>query len=256
MSLIRQFRNADLPALVDVWIQHWSAVGPSPAVSVAMIEQAILAKTFFSESTLLVATVDEKVVAWCHFYPATIGQDSQPRKNDSAGSGGSETQESQNDHAASEDYAELATERVILNSICFTPDGTQAYFSSTRDGKVWRTDLDGDGWPMGEPTLLFHEQGYLIDGMVCASDGTLWNTQYKAGRVAVYSPQGQLLETHPIPGRHTTCPGFGGADLTTLFVTTARQDVPPEECAANPAHGQTFALDTNTVGQAEHKVIL
>ena len=144
----------------------------------------------------------------------------------------------------------------VANAICFTPDGTQAYFSSTRDGKVWRTDLDGDGWPMGEPTLLFHEQGYLIDGMVCASDGTLWNTQYKAGRVAVYSPQGQLLETHPIPGRHTTCPGFGGADLTILFVTTARQDVPPEECAANPAHGQTFALDTNTVGQAEHKVIL
>ena len=109
---------------------------------------------------------------------------------------------------------------------------------------------------MGEPKLVFHEVGYLIDGMVCASDGTLWNTQYKAGRVAVYSPDGKLLDTHAIPGRHTTCPSFGGPNLKTLFVTTARQDVSAEECAANPAHGQTFALDTDTVGQAEYKVIL
>ena len=144
----------------------------------------------------------------------------------------------------------------VANAICFTPDGTHAHFSGTRDGKVYKTTLDEDGWPVGEPTLLFHEHGYLIDGMVCAADGTLWNTQYKAGRVAVYAPDGTLTETHAIPGKHTTCPGFGGPDLKTLFVTTARQDLSAEDCAANPAHGQTFALVTDTVGQAEHCVIL
>ena len=144
----------------------------------------------------------------------------------------------------------------VANAICFTPDGTEAYFSSTRDGKIYRTALDNDGWPVGDPVLLVHEQGYLIDGMVCAANGTLWNTQYKAGRVAVYSPQGTLLETHAIPGKHTTCPGFGGPDLKTLFVSTARQDLSAQECAANPAHGQTFALETQTTGQKEYRVLL
>lgn len=144
----------------------------------------------------------------------------------------------------------------VPNAQCFTSDGLYAYFSGTRDGKVWRTALDGDGWPINEPELVFHAEGYLIDGMVCAQDGTLWNTQYKAGRVAVYSPTGAFLESHAIPGKHTTCPAFGGDELTTLYVTTARQDVPQEDIATNPAHGQTFALATETKGQAEHRVLL
>ena len=146
----------------------------------------------------------------------------------------------------------------VPNAMCFTPDGNHAYFSGTHDGKIWRSALDAQGWPTGEPVLIIDAsaEGRLIDGMVCAADGTLWNAQYKAGKVAVYSPEGTLLAEHPIPGRHTTCPAFGGQDLTTLFCTTARQDVPAEEIAANPAHGQTFALHTETTGQAEHRVIL
>ncbi|MEL7114759.1 MAG: SMP-30/gluconolactonase/LRE family protein [Pseudomonadota bacterium] len=144
----------------------------------------------------------------------------------------------------------------VPNAQCFTPDGLFAYFSRTHDGKVWRVGLDADGWPVGDPELVIDEPGALIDGMVCASDGTLWNTHYKAGRVVVYTPDGTHLATHPIPGKHTTCPAFGGRDLTTLYVTTARQDLSEAECAANPAHGQTFEIQTDTTGQAEHRVIL
>lgn len=144
----------------------------------------------------------------------------------------------------------------VPNAQCFTPDGTCAYFSDTASGKVWCTELDSQGWPIGEPKLVFHAKGYLIDGMVCAADGTLWNTQYKAGRVAVYAPDGRFLQAHAIPGRHTTCPAFGGPELKILYVTTARQDISGAECNATPAHGQTFALETQTHGQAEHRVIL
>lgn len=144
----------------------------------------------------------------------------------------------------------------VPNAQCFTPDGRHGYFSLTHDGKVWRVALDKDGWPTGDPELVFHEKGALIDGMVCASDGTLWNAQYKAGRVVVYGADGEKRATHPVPGKHTTCPCFGGPDLTTLYVTTAKQDLSEAECTANPAHGQTFAIKTDTVGQAEHRVIL
>jgi sugar lactone lactonase YvrE len=144
----------------------------------------------------------------------------------------------------------------VPNAQCFTPDGTTAYFSATRDGKIWRTRLDAQGWPTGEPELLIHEEGYKIDGMVCAADGTLWNTQYGAGRVVVYAPNGTRRALHNLPASQTTCPAFGGPDLTTLYVTSARQDLSDEVTGAQPAHGQTFALKTNTTGQAEHRVIL
>ena len=66
---------------------------------------------------------------------------------------------------------------LVPNAMCFTPDGLHAHFSATRDGKVWRTALDGNGWPTGEPELVLHEPGHRIDGMVCAAGGTLWNAQ-------------------------------------------------------------------------------
>ncbi len=66
---IRPFQNADLPDIADVWIRHWSAVMSPPEVSVAMIEQAIFARTFFEAGDLLVARRDGVTVAWCHTVP-------------------------------------------------------------------------------------------------------------------------------------------------------------------------------------------
>ncbi len=144
----------------------------------------------------------------------------------------------------------------VANAICFTPDSHFAYFSQTWDGKIWRTALDKDGWPTGEPELVIHDEGRNIDGMVCAADGTLWNAHYRGGNVRVYSSDGAVLADHPIPASQTTCPAFGGPDLSTLYVTTARQDITPKGVAEYPLHGQTFAIETETTGQKEHRVIL
>ncbi|TWU65348.1 MULTISPECIES: hypothetical protein [Crateriforma] len=71
MTAIRTFCNADLPGLLEVWIRHWSAVGPPPSVSVPMIEQSILARTFFDATQLLVAVDEEnRPHAWAHFLSA------------------------------------------------------------------------------------------------------------------------------------------------------------------------------------------
>ncbi len=69
MSQIRPFLNADLPFLVDLWVRHWSTFAAAPDVSTAMIEQAILARTYFDPNTLLVAEVDRHIHAWCHWVP-------------------------------------------------------------------------------------------------------------------------------------------------------------------------------------------
>ncbi|WP_197169306.1 hypothetical protein [Novipirellula galeiformis] len=64
--IIRPFCNADLPRLVNVWIEHWSCLGASPPVAMATMEQAILARTFFDPANLLIAQSDGDVLAWCH----------------------------------------------------------------------------------------------------------------------------------------------------------------------------------------------
>jgi len=64
LTVIRSFRNADLPIMHRLWIEHWSAIGPPPSVREPQIEQAILARTFFEPHQLLIAESDGGPVAW------------------------------------------------------------------------------------------------------------------------------------------------------------------------------------------------
>lgn len=146
----------------------------------------------------------------------------------------------------------------IANAICFTPDKSAAYWGDTVPAKVFKVALDKDGWPRAAPTVFLDlkAEGLNPDGAIVAADGSFLNAQWGAGRVAKYSPAGTLLESFPLPTSHTTCPALGGPDMSTLFVTTAREHMDAAQLAAEPLAGQTFAIQTNLRGVAEHQVIL
>jgi sugar lactone lactonase YvrE len=146
----------------------------------------------------------------------------------------------------------------IPNATCFAPDGTLAYFTDTAVGVIWRQRLDGHGWPVGErETFLdLRPEGVHPDGAVTDAEGNLWNAQWGASRVAQYAPDGRFLQAVALPPAHTSCPAFGGPGLTTLFCTSARQGVPAARLAAEPAHGQTFAVENAGRGAPEPGVLL
>lgn len=147
----------------------------------------------------------------------------------------------------------------IPNAICFTPYGTHAFFADTITQKVWRQALaEPDGWPIGDPEVYLDlsSEDLMPDGAVVSADGTFWNAQWGAGRVAAYGPRGQFLSAVSFDASHTTCPAFGGPDLSTLYCTSARQGLSAEALAGNSNHGATFAFKGLARGQAEHRVIL
>lgn len=146
----------------------------------------------------------------------------------------------------------------IPNAICFAPDGTTGYFSDTASQIIHRVRLDRDGWPVGSPQVHIDLRGTDLwpDGAVVAADGTLWNAQWGAARVAVYDLGGHEIAAHPFPARQTSCPAFGGADLTTLFCTSAAAGLDQNHLAQTPDSGRTFASPTTTTGLPEHRVLL
>ena len=151
-------------------------------------------------------------------------------------------------------YAPIA----IPNAICFAPDGTTAYFADTHTQIIQRVRLDSDGWPLGAPEVHIDLRGtdHWPDGAVIAADGTLWNAQWGSARVAVYDASGQEIAAHGFAASQTTCPAFGGPDLRTLFCTSAAAGLEQSHLAEYPQSGCTFAIATDTTGQAEHRVIL
>ena len=146
----------------------------------------------------------------------------------------------------------------IPNAICFAPDTPLAYWTDTPTQVVMRQPLDpGTGWPAGdpEPHLDLSRTSRRPDGAVTDAAGNLWIAEFGGGRVTCNAPDGTLLSVHEVGGTNSTCPAFGGGDLTTLYVTTARQGL-PEEKLADPAQGCTFALPGAGRGRPEPRVIL
>ena len=141
----------------------------------------------------------------------------------------------------------------IPNAICFSPDGGLAYFADTMAQTVWRVALDADGWPVGDRTVFLDFTGTDIypDGATIDADGNFWNAQWGASRVACYSPTGDYLREVKFNAPHTSCPAFGGPDLTTLFCTTALEEMSPEARAAHPDAGKTFAEEGVAKGLPE-----
>lgn len=152
----------------------------------------------------------------------------------------------------------LFTGLTIPNSICFSPDGRIAYFADTVTQRIDKVALDAQGWPTGIPEVFVDlaAEGLFPDGSTVDATGNVWNAQWGAGRVACYAPDGRFLRALSIDAPHTSCPAFGGPDLSTLFVTTALQGLDEAARVEAPLSGQVFAVPAGSTGIPEPQVIL
>ncbi len=142
----------------------------------------------------------------------------------------------------------------VPNATCFSPDGRTAYLADTFNQIIWKWALDENGAPMGEYETHIDLRGDNLnpDGAVCDSEGYLWNAQWGASRVARYAPDGTLDSTIELPVSQPTCPAFGGNDLKTLYVTSAKEGLSAAELEKQPDAGKVFMISVDVPGLAEH----
>lgn len=147
-------------------------------------------------------------------------------------------------------YSGIATP----NSICFSPAGDTAYFVDSRARKLMRVSCDpATGLPVAAPTVLLDDTGNegSIDGSVCDADGIIWNARWGSARLDAYAPDGRRVRSVPLPARQTSCPAFIGADAGRMAVTSAQENMTPEQREADPKGGMTFMVDMPVKGSHE-----
>jgi len=146
----------------------------------------------------------------------------------------------------------------IPNSICFSLDGRFAHFSDTLTHRVMRVALDPDGWPVGAPEVFLDltAERLLPDGATIDAKGVMWLAQWGMSRVVAVEPNSRISQIIQVPAPHSSCAGFGGPDLATLYITSAREGMTAEALAANPEAGKTFAVTVAASGVAEPRVVL
>jgi sugar lactone lactonase YvrE len=145
----------------------------------------------------------------------------------------------------------------IPNATCFSPDGRIAYFADTARHLVWCIPLDAEGWPDGEWEIWLDHRDSDInpDGAVVDAAGRFWCAEWGGARVACYDADGRIVDEIALDVPQPTCPAFGGDDLSTLYVTSARQGLPSDAMDEAPRSGMTLAARVGVRGQAEHRVV-
>ena len=137
----------------------------------------------------------------------------------------------------------------IPNTLCWSPDSKHFYFGDSLKNEIRVYDFNPENGDIGPGTSFFtgFERG-LPDGSAMDSEGYLWNCRYGGGCVVRVSPDGGIDKVIEIPTENVTTCTFGGADLTTLYITTAALDRSPEDRLA----GSLFAIDTGVRGMPEN----
>jgi sugar lactone lactonase YvrE len=148
---------------------------------------------------------------------------------------------------------QLRSAVTVANAIAFAPDGRTLYFTDTRQGAIEQADYDPTAGEIG-PWRLFAAADAAPgrpDGATVDADGYLWNARYQGGCLARFAPDGRLDRLIDLPVSQPTSCAFGGPDLRTLYVTTARQKLSAEALAAEPLAGALLALDVGVAGLIE-----
>jgi len=146
----------------------------------------------------------------------------------------------------------------IPNATCFSPDGKTAYFTDGVTGVIRKVSVDpATGLPSGPwQDFVTVDAPIAPDGAVVDSEGFLWNAQWNGGRVVRYAPNGKIDRTVKVPVTRVTCPAFGGKDLKTLYISSAREGLTADELAQQPTAGGVFAIEVDVPGLPESIVKL
>ena len=89
------------------------------------------------------------------------------------------------------------------------------------------------------------------DGTTVDSEGYIWSARNGGARLVRYAPDGRVERTVPLPVTLVTNMAFGGADLRTLYITTATRGLTDEQRAVQPLAGAILALRVDVAGIPE-----
>ena len=135
----------------------------------------------------------------------------------------------------------------VANGFEWSDAGDEMFLTDTGTKTVYRAPYGGGSEPLGdsEPYL----RGFSSDGLARDVDGCFWNAVYGEGVVLRWSPDGSVAERIAVPAPNVTSVAFGGPDLRTLFVGSARENLTEEDLVSHPSSGSIFALDLEVAGR-------
>jgi len=140
-----------------------------------------------------------------------------------------------------------------VNGLAFAPDGSTLYVSDSHPAvrTIWALDYDVRRGIANARRVFVatHRLPGRPDGGAVDAEGCYWMAAVDGGCLMRFGADGELLSTWAMPVEKPSKAAFGGAGLSTLFVTSLRRNL-SRPIDAQPHAGGLFALQTGIRGIA------
>ena len=137
----------------------------------------------------------------------------------------------------------------IANGPAIAPDVRWMLHTDSFLNTVYRYELGADG-SLGSKTVwrVFSDAEGTPDGMTLDAEGHVWIAFWGGACIRQFTIAGECLQTIPMPALQITSIAFGGEDMRTMLVTSARTGLSEDVLALYPASGSVFTLHTGAKG--------
>ncbi|MBG0739662.1 SMP-30/gluconolactonase/LRE family protein [Paeniglutamicibacter antarcticus] len=134
----------------------------------------------------------------------------------------------------------------VANGLEWSLDGSRIFFTDTGVKSIYTGAYSPDG-EVTDIEVFIHGEAH--DGLTIDRNGNFWSAIYGAGCVVHYDSAGVEKFRIDLPAPNVTSVAFGGAGRSTLYVTSARENLTEEQLEAHPLSGSVFAIETDTAGR-------
>lgn len=147
----------------------------------------------------------------------------------------------------------------VSNGLAWSPDARTMFWADTKAHAVYAFDFEHAGgaitnrrvfaqFAFRAPDENLASYGGRPDGAAMDVEGHYWVAMFEGARLLRIAPDGTVVQEVKLPARCPTMPCFGGADLKTLYITTARDKRPADELAREPLAGCVLQMHAEVAG--------
>jgi sugar lactone lactonase YvrE len=147
----------------------------------------------------------------------------------------------------------------MSNGLGWSPDNKTMYLIDTPEKHVLKFDFSLSDGSLANKQIALNLQKAegSPDGMCVDANGNLWIAFYGGKKVACYDPgTGKQLAEISVPAVNVTCCTFGGKELDTMFITTARQGLSEEDLKTYPDTGCLFTAKPGVKGLPTNRYLI
>jgi sugar lactone lactonase YvrE len=141
-------------------------------------------------------------------------------------------------------------EVTVSNGLQWNRVGDTVFYADTPTGRVDRFDFDpATAAFTNRRTFTDISGGGHPDGMAIDEEDGIWVALWGGSAVHRYDRSGRLDLVVELPVSNVTACAFGGPELRTLFITTSRQGLDPDD---QPEAGAVFRYEAGVRGAPQH----